>query len=81
MYRYMLTCQKFFRTDAVLLHRTILRRIRMKKYIVIAGIILVAALALFIYIRFFFTYEQRNKIQRSVETVTGQKPAGDGFST
>jgi hypothetical protein len=44
----------------------------MKKYLYIGAFILVLILGLFIFFRFFFTYEQRNKFKRSVETVTGQ---------
>ncbi|MGL4368071.1 MAG: hypothetical protein ACRCUT_00130 [Spirochaetota bacterium] len=44
----------------------------MKKYFITGGIILVLLLSVFIYFRFFFTYTQRTKIQRSIETVTGQ---------
>jgi hypothetical protein len=44
----------------------------MKKYLILfilAGIVILAG---FIFFRFFFTYEQRNKFTRSIETVTGQ---------
>ncbi len=44
----------------------------MKKYLIMISIILLAVFALFIYLRFFFTYEQRNKVKRSIESVTGQ---------
>jgi uncharacterized membrane protein len=44
----------------------------MKKYLIMFCVSLVLVSAIFIYFRFFFTYEQRNKFQRSVESVTGQ---------
>ncbi len=44
----------------------------MKKYLVIISLCLLAIFALFIYFRFFFTYEQRNRVKRSIESVTGQ---------
>jgi hypothetical protein len=44
----------------------------MKKYLYLAGFVFLILLGMFIYFRFFFTYEQRNKFKRSVETVTGQ---------
>ena len=44
----------------------------MKKYLFLTGVILTVVLSVFIFFRFFFTYEQRNKFTRSIETVTGQ---------
>jgi hypothetical protein len=44
----------------------------MKKYLILfilAGIVILAG---FIFFRYFFTYEQRNRVMRSVESVTGQ---------
>ncbi|MBN1499595.1 MAG: hypothetical protein JW982_05550 [Spirochaetes bacterium] len=42
-----------------------------------AGIFLIimlilSAAGLFIYLKYFFTYEQRNKVKRQIETITGQ---------
>jgi hypothetical protein len=40
---------------------------------VIAVILLLLCIAgIFIYFRYFFTYEQRNVLQRKIETITGQ---------
>ena len=44
----------------------------MKKYLIMFGICALIVGAMFIYFRFFFTYEQRNRFQRSIESVTGQ---------
>ncbi|HOO72719.1 MAG TPA: hypothetical protein PK926_13245 [Spirochaetota bacterium] len=46
----------------------------MKTKIRIIGIslVVIGVIALFIYFRFFFTYEQRNVFQRKIETITGQ---------
>ena len=44
----------------------------MKKFLITFGIAFLIVAAMFIYFRFFFTYEQRNRFQRSVESVTGQ---------
>ncbi len=41
------------------------------RIIVIALVVLVIA-GLFVYFRYFFTYEQRNIFKRQVETITGQ---------
>jgi hypothetical protein len=35
-------------------------------------LILLLAAALFIFLRYFLTYEQRNRFQRNISTVTGQ---------
>ena len=43
-----------------------------KKYLITFGIAFFIVAAMFIYFRYFFTYEQRNRFQRSVESVTGQ---------
>jgi hypothetical protein len=40
--------------------------------LVISLLIIVFATGLFVYLRYFFTYEQRNVIKRKIETVTGQ---------
>ena len=46
----------------------------MRTKLKIAGVIAVILLigGLFIYFRYFFTYEQRNIVKRQIETVTGQ---------
>lgn len=44
----------------------------MKKYLILFCICALVIGAMFIYFRFFFTYEQRNRFQRSIESVTGQ---------
>jgi len=36
------------------------------------GLAIFSVIAVFIYFRFFFTYEQRNIFQRKIETITGQ---------
>jgi len=46
----------------------------MRNKLKIAGVIAVILLiaGLFLYFRYFFTYEQRNIVKRQIETVTGQ---------
>jgi hypothetical protein len=46
----------------------------MKKKLIIGGVLLILILIVtaFLFFRYFFTYEQRNILQRSIETVTGQ---------
>jgi hypothetical protein len=44
----------------------------MKKYLYLGIFVFLIIFGMFIFFRFFFTYEQRNKFMRSVETVTGQ---------
>ncbi len=46
----------------------------MKTKFKIAGAILIvlAIIGLFLYFRYLFTYEQRNVLQRRIETITGQ---------
>jgi hypothetical protein len=44
----------------------------MKKYLVLIVLTLVIIAGFYIFFRFFFTYEQRNRFKRSVESVTGQ---------
>lgn len=44
----------------------------MKKYIIISVISIIILASGFIFFRYFFTYEQRNKVMRTIETVTGQ---------
>ena len=44
----------------------------MKKYLIMFCVCVLIIGAMFIYFRFFFTYEQRNRFQRSIESVTGQ---------
>jgi hypothetical protein len=45
---------------------------KMKTRIIGLVLVLLLALAAFIFFRYFFTYEQRNQFQRSLSTVTGQ---------
>lgn len=43
------------------------------KFQIFLSILIVSAFAgLFIYFRYFFTYEQKNVVQRKIETITGQ---------
>jgi hypothetical protein len=44
----------------------------MKKYFILSGVVFLIIFSFFIYFRFFFTYEQRNRFSRSIEIVTGQ---------
>jgi hypothetical protein len=46
----------------------------MKKKLIIGGVLLILILIVtaFFFFRYFFTYEQRNILQRRIETVTGQ---------
>ncbi|HDP79350.1 MAG TPA: hypothetical protein ENN21_00750 [Spirochaetes bacterium] len=46
----------------------------MSKKFKIAGIVLVLVLVagVFLYFRYFFTYQQKNILQRRIETITGQ---------
>lgn len=46
----------------------------MKKKLIIGGVLLILILIVtaFLFFRYFFTYEQRNILQRRIETVTGQ---------
>lgn len=46
----------------------------MKKKLLIIGVLLILILIVtaFFFFRYFFTYEQRNILQRRIETVTGQ---------
>ncbi len=46
----------------------------MKKKLIIIGalLILILIVTAFLFFRYFFTYEQRNILQRRIETVTGQ---------
>lgn len=46
----------------------------MKTKFKIAGAVLIVLviIGLFLYFRYFFTYEQRNVLQRRIETITGQ---------
>jgi hypothetical protein len=44
----------------------------MKKYLILFIVTLFLLLGIFIFFRFFFTYEQRNRFERSIGSVTGQ---------
>jgi hypothetical protein len=43
-----------------------------KKYLIIGILSIVIIGMLFLFFRYFFTYEQRNRVKRSIESVTGQ---------
>jgi hypothetical protein len=46
----------------------------MKKKLIIVGVLLFVVLIItaFLYFRYYFTYEQKNILQRRIETITGQ---------
>jgi hypothetical protein len=46
----------------------------MKKKLIIVGVLLFIVLIItaFLYFRYYFTYEQKNILQRRIETITGQ---------
>ncbi len=47
-------------------------KLRTKLGVFFIVLTILGAAGLFIYFRYFFTYEQRNKFTRQIETITGQ---------
>ncbi len=53
---------------------------KLKFKIISASIIFILIVSLFIYFRYFFTFEQRNVMKRRIETITGQNLTVTVFS-
>lgn len=45
---------------------------KLKTRLILVGIVLIVAGGVFLYFRYFFTYEQKNVVKRRIESVTGQ---------
>lgn len=45
---------------------------KFKLKIIGASLIVILIISVFVYFRYFFTYEQRNVMKRKIETITGQ---------
>ncbi len=45
---------------------------KLKFKIIGASLIVILIISVFVYFRYFFTYEQRNVMKRKIETITGQ---------
>jgi len=43
-----------------------------KLYIALSIFLFISIIGLFLYFRYYFTYEQKNVVKRQIETVTGQ---------
>ena len=45
----------------------------LKSKVIVVSLVLVIGIGVFLYFRYFFTYEQSNIFQRRIESITGQK--------